>query len=179
MLETLFGALLIFILRVMNYAIGTVRLVAITRQRKYLAAGLAACEAFVFAVVIGNIVKDLDNLVNLFAYCAGASGGSLAGMYLESRFITGYVTYNVILQNGGHVLAEYLRDEGFGVTEAYAEGREGQVTHLRSVVNKRDLSKISKIVKEQSPDAFVTIEEARGVQRGWIRAPMPGRDRML
>lgn len=177
--ETLIGAGLIFILRVLNYAIGTVRLVAITRQRKYLAALLAALEAFVFAVVIANIVNDLDNVINLVAYCAGASAGSLAGMYLESRFITGYVTFNVILQNGGHSLAEKMRDSGFGVTETYGEGREGLVTTLRSVVNKRDLRKISNIVKEMSPEAFITIEEARAVQRGWIRAPMPGRDRML
>ena len=179
MLETLLAAILIFILRVTNYAISTVRLVAITRQRRYLAAMLAACEAFVFAVVIANIVNDLDNVINLFAYCAGASGGSLIGMYLESRFITGYVIFNVILQNGAHALAETLRDAGFGVTETYGEGREGLVTTLRSVVNKRDLRKIKEKKKNANPEAFITIGEARAVQRGWIRAPMPGRDRAL
>lgn len=177
--ELLIGASLIFILRVLNYAVGTVRLVVITRERRFLAALLAAFEAFIFAVVIANIVNDLENLVNLFAYCAGAAAGSYAGMLLEARFITGYVVYNVIAPQSGHQIAEAMRDAGFGVTETIGEGRNGLVSNLRSVVNKRDVRQINKLVLGINPDAFVTIEEARTVQRGWIRASMPGRDKSL
>jgi uncharacterized protein YebE (UPF0316 family) len=175
--EEILLPLAIFGLRVLNYALGTVRLVAITRQRRLLASGLAAVEALVFAVVIANIVQDLDNVINLFAYCAGASAGSYAGMWLEARFVTGFSIVSIITGPEGHVLATLLRDAGFGVTETYGEGRDGTVTTLRSVVNKREIPGISKMVHAHHPDAFMTIEEARTVQRGWLRANMPGQPR--
>ncbi len=179
MIDMLFGAFLIFVLRVMNYAISTLRLVTITRQRRMLAATLAAVEAFIFAVVIANIVNDLNNVPNLVAYCFGASIGSYAGMFLEARFITGYVIFNVISNENAHAMAAKLRDAGFGVTETYGDGRDGLVTTLRSVVNKRDVKRINGLVKQLNPNAFITIEEARTVQRGWVRAGMPGRDKNL
>jgi uncharacterized protein YebE (UPF0316 family) len=176
-IEGLLLALGIFVMRVLNYAIGTVRLVAITRNFRLLAAGLAALEALVFAVVIANIVTDLGNIVNLFAYCLGASVGSWAGMMIEARLITSYMIANVITSVKGHEMAVALREAGFGVTEATGEGRDGLVTTLRSVINKRDVPRLSKMVQSLNPEAFIAVEEARGVQRGWVgsgRGPRPG-----
>jgi uncharacterized protein YebE (UPF0316 family) len=169
-------ALVIFVLRVMNYAISTLRMVVITRGRRLIAATMAALEAFIFAVVTANIVTDLDNLANLFAYCAGASVGSYLGMLLEARLVTGYMIYNIIAPEHGYQTAAKLRDAGFGVTETLSKGRDGMVDSIRSVVNKRDVVRFNKLVAEINPQAFVTVEEARTVQRGWVR--MPGRDKL-
>jgi uncharacterized protein YebE (UPF0316 family) len=57
------------------------------------------------------------------------------------------------------------------VTEALGEGREGAVTMLRSVVVQRDVPKTLKIVREVCPEAFIALEELRGVQHGWLRRP--------
>ena len=47
--ETLLLAGLLFLLRILNTAVGTIRLVVVTRQKKLLAAALAFIEAFLFA----------------------------------------------------------------------------------------------------------------------------------
>jgi uncharacterized protein YebE (UPF0316 family) len=90
-------------------------------------------------------------------------------MLLESRLITSYMTVNVIAARG-HDIALRLRDAGYGVTETVGEGRSGAVTMLRSVVTHRDVPKVVNIVREMQPDAFVAVEEARAVYRGWLRA---------
>jgi len=179
MIDVIVLALLIFVLRILNYAISTLRLVAITRQRRLIASGMAAMEAFIFAVVIANVVQDLENVINLTAYCLGASIGSYLGMMLESRFVTGYSVVNIVTNFKGHDVALALRDLGHGVTEFRGEGKDGVVTTLRLVVNKRNIPQITKLTQGISPDAFITIEEARAIQRGWVRAPMPGRGRNL
>lgn len=170
--ETLLGAGLIFLLRVLNYAISTVRTVAISRGRRGMSSILAFVEAFLFAVVIASIVQDItSNWLNLLAYCLGAAAGGWVGMVIEARFITGYMTISVIAhqQQRGHDIAVALREGGFGVTETIGEGLQGPVTMVRSVVMKTDVQSILKITRSVDPEAFVAVEEARAIHRGWLK----------
>jgi uncharacterized protein YebE (UPF0316 family) len=164
-------AVLIFILRVINYAIGTIRLVAISRGRRVLAAGLAFLEALIFAVVIANVVSDLDNIVNLVSYCLGAAAGSYVGMVLEQRLITGYSKITIISVTDGHEIALALREKNFGVTEAIGMGHEGQVSMLTIVVNRKDSPAVLQAARRIDPKAFISMEEAQRVEHGYIPAP--------
>ncbi|GAB4514202.1 MAG: hypothetical protein OHK0046_15980 [Anaerolineae bacterium] len=167
-LEAVLAAVLIFVLRVINYAIGTLRMVAIARNRRLLSSVLAALEALIFAVVIANIVNDLDNIVNMVAYCAGASGGNYVGLVLEARLVKSFAIVNIFTSRMGHDIAVALREAGYGVTEQIGEGRDGTVVTLRSVINKREVSRMTRIVHSVNQEAFVAVEEARSVQRGWL-----------
>ena len=168
--EAITFALILFGLRVLNNAIGTIRLIVMNRQQRGLAAVMAFFEAGLFAYTVANVVTDLTNVLNLFAYCGGFAVGNWLGMALESRFITSYMTVNVITPARGHEIALALREHGFGVTETVGEGRDGKVTMLRSVVTHRDVPRLLDLVRTTHPEAFVAVEEARTVQRGWMRA---------
>ncbi len=163
-------AMLIFALRIVNSAMFTVRLVLLTRHRRGLAAILAFIEAVIFAVVVANVINDLSEWQNLLAYAGGFAVGNYLGLMLEERFITSYKTANIIAQNGGHEIALALREAGYGVTETIGEGKDGEVTMLRSVVVARDVPKLIQTIRAVNQDAFVALEEAQAVHRGWIRA---------
>ncbi|MFW5690973.1 MAG: DUF2179 domain-containing protein [Chloroflexota bacterium] len=166
--DALLIVLMIFVLRVINYAVGTLRLVAITRNRRLLASTMAALEALIFAVVIAGVVTDLDNIPNLIAYCMGAAVGSWTGMELESRLIRSYMIINIFASHEGAELTEKLRNAGFGVTTTISQGRDSEVLTLRSVVDKRDVKRFIKVTQEVNPDVFIAAEEARGVRRGYL-----------
>lgn len=170
-LEAVLLAIVIFLLRVLNYAIGTIRLVAIARGRRILAASLAFLEALIFAVVIANVVNDLENFVNLMSYCLGAAIGSYVGMVLDTRLITGYVKATIISQHQGHEIAVKLRERGFGVTESTGMGYEGQVTMLTVVINRKDAPSVLDTARKTDPNTFISMEEAQTVERGYIPAP--------
>jgi uncharacterized protein YebE (UPF0316 family) len=170
-LDPVLLAIVIFFLRVLNYAIGTVRLVAIARGRRILAASLAFLEALIFAVVIANVVSDLDNIVNLLSYCLGAAAGSYVGMVLETRLITGYAKISVISVVQGHEIALKLREMNFGVTESIGMGHEGQVSMLTIVVNRKDAPAVLQTARTLDPKAFISMEEAQRVEHGYIPAP--------
>ena len=78
-LEAFGLALLIFGLRIFNNAIGTVRVVMITRDMRFWAAVFGFIEALTFVVVIAGVAKDLSNLPNLMAYCLGFAVGGYIG----------------------------------------------------------------------------------------------------
>jgi uncharacterized protein YebE (UPF0316 family) len=155
-------------MRVLNYAIGTVRLVFIGRGLKVLASILAFAEAFIFAVVMAQIVNDLNNITNLLSYCLGASAGSYMGMWLEGRFIVSYSTVTVITHEKGREIAEAIRNHNYGATLSKGEGREGEVYIIRSSAVNRDIPALIKIVRAVHPDAFIDVEAIRTVQRGWL-----------
>ena len=161
-------ALVIFVLRVINNAMGTVRVVLINRGQRNLAASIGFVESLIIVFTITTIVTDFDNVLNLLAYCGGFSVGSYVGMAIESRFITSYVTVNVISHERGHEIATALRSAGYGVTEHIGEGRDGQVTIIRSVCVNRNLPAMLAVVRETHPEAFVSVEEARHIHRGHV-----------
>jgi uncharacterized protein YebE (UPF0316 family) len=162
-------ALVIFLLRVFNNAIGTVRVVLITRDMRFGAAVLGFIEALTFAVVISSVVKDLGNFLNLTAYCLGFSVGGYVGMAIEARFVTSYMIANVISKESGHEIALALREKGYGVTEINGSGRDGDVQMLQSIIARRDVPDVVKIVRSTCGDAFVSLSEVRSLERGWLR----------
>ncbi|MBK8029903.1 MAG: DUF2179 domain-containing protein [Chloroflexi bacterium] len=168
--DAILFAILLILLRILNTGIGTVRLILVTRQQKVLASLLAIVEALLFALSIGSVANDLNNVLNLAAYCGGFAIGNYIGMIIERRFITSYMTVNIITPQRGHEIALALRQHGYGVTETLGEGHQGAVTMLRSVVLNRDVPKVLQIVGEMQEDAFVAVEEARSVYRGWLRS---------
>jgi uncharacterized protein YebE (UPF0316 family) len=112
----------------------------------------------------------LNNIPNLLSYCFGFSVGTLVGMWLEERLAIGYSTIRVISPGRGPTIAEALRKAGHGATEGTARGKDGVVGTVKTVVRRRDLDSACAIIYQAAPDAFVTIEEARRVQHGYVRA---------
>jgi uncharacterized protein YebE (UPF0316 family) len=173
-IDAILLALAIFVLRIINNAVGTLRVVFITRQMRLVAAIMAFIEAWVFAVVISSVVKDLSNGLNLMAYCGGFAVGNYVAMWIEGRFLTSYMIVTVIARKNADELADILRTQGFGVTTSRGEGRDGEVAMLRCVTTHHTIPKLIATVQEKVPDAFVNVSEARTVQKGWIRSPRNG-----
>lgn len=165
--EAIGVALIIFILRVFNNGLGTVRLIVMARQQRGLTAFLGFFEALTFAVTIAVVAADLSDILNLFAYCIGFAAGSWVGMAIEARFIVSYVAVHIITRADGVAIA--LRAAGYGVTEIDAQGREGQVAMLHVVTQRREVPRVRQVAEAADPAAFISIEEARSVSRGWLR----------
>lgn len=159
----------IFLLRVVNNAIGTMRVIVTANGQRTLALVLAFVESLIFAFAAGVVLTDLSNIPNLIAYAAGFAVGGYVGILIEERLVVGYVTVNVISMAHGHEIAEKLRKEGFGVTESIGEGSSGSVTMLMSVILRQDATKLTKIIQQVDTKAFITVEAARSLQHGWVR----------
>lgn len=171
--EALLFAAGLFTVRVFNVAIATVRLIILSRQKRLLASAMGFFEVLIFALTVGVVVNDLGNLLNLFAYCFGFAVGTYIGMIIEERFVTSYSAINIITGIKGHDIALALREAGYGVTESTGEGRDGMVTMLRSMVVARDVKRVMQIAREVQPEAFISVEAARPLQRGYWRGVRP------
>lgn len=171
--QILLGALAIFGLRIFGVAISTVRMLIMVQGRRFWSSALGFLESLVFAVAIGSVVTQLDNLWNMLAYCGGFAVGTYVGMLLEARFITNFLTVNIVSTHAAHRIAEAVRAAGFGATEGWGQGADGLVGSVRVVVKRRDVSHVIDVVSQIDPGAFMTLDETRAVSHGYILPQRP------
>lgn len=166
-------AAFVFVFIVAVNIIFTLRLISITNGRRLLGLGFGFFESLAFATAFGRVLADLQEWPILISYCLAGAVGSYIGMILETRFVGGYVRVKIIADNLDKNLAARLRAEGYGVTESLGQGAEGPVLLLNSVCKRRDADYLIEQVRRLSPQAFITVEQAKTVMRGWMRSSAP------
>ena len=162
------GALLIFFVRVFSITLSTIRLLTMGRTSKALVSGIAFVEALTFALTFGVVASDLTNIWFLAAYCGGFAAGTWVGMLLEERLAQGYESVNIISMGMSLPIVKAIREAGFGATRTAGEGSTGAVGLIYAVARRKDIPTIVEIASTIDPKAFITIETARSVQRGWM-----------
>ncbi|MCB2195362.1 MAG: DUF2179 domain-containing protein [Bacteroidetes bacterium] len=156
--------LLIFLARITDQTIGTIRLIYAAKGMKYLAPIVGFFESLIWLTAISQIMKHLDNFYCYIAFAGGFAMGNFFGIYLEQKISIGVVLVRVILQKYEDALGENLKAAGYGFTLMDAVGREGSVKLLFSTIHRRDLKKYIGIVHEIRPKAFYTVEDIRQVK---------------
>lgn len=169
MIDILAAALFIFGLRVVGISIGTVRVLLTMRGRKWLSAITGFFEVLAYVVAIGQVVQNLDNAWNILAYCLGFSAGTILGMWIEERLALGYATVRIISVDHAPAIAEAIRGAGHGATDGLAHGAGGMVGTVKVVVRRKEVNPVCKLVQQEDPKAFITIEETQAVRQGYMR----------
>jgi uncharacterized protein YebE (UPF0316 family) len=162
------GPLLIFLLRILDVSLSTVRMLLMVRGRRLLVPLLGFAEVLVWIFAVGGVVSNLDSPLLMVAYAAGFAAGNWVGLWIEERMALGLATVRTVVREGGSTVAAALRDEGLGVTEQTGRGREGPVDVLYSVLPRRRVAPALRLIDELAPESFVVVSEPRAVRRGWM-----------
>jgi uncharacterized protein YebE (UPF0316 family) len=167
----LIGGMLVFVARVVNVAMGTVRSLMAMRGQRKLATVISFFESLIFIVAISQVLQNVDNLWNILGYASGFAVGTWTGLKIEERLALGFAEVQVITQSAGSELADALRDAGYGVTQVVGQGLRGQVHVLTVVANRRDVPAITTLASKVDDRAFVTVDSASHVYRGYMQGP--------
>lgn len=157
---------LIFLARIIDVSVGTIRVIFVARGLKYLAPIIGFFEVLIWILAIGQIMQNLSNPVCYIAYAAGFATGNYVGMVIADRLSLGVVLVRVITEKDALPLVEYLQKEGYGVTSVDGHGTRGQVKVVFTVVHRRDLPDVVSIIKRFNPRAFYTVGEVGSVEMG-------------
>ena len=149
----------ILLARAVNIAIDTVRFMLSLRGKRTLSWILGFIESIIFVVVIGSVVNNVENILNVIGYSAGFATGTVVGMMIEQRLAIGYVHFNIISRTKSTEVADTLREAGYGVTEIPARGREGNFMVVDSRVKRKQADELEELVLQIDPDAFITSED--------------------
>ena len=158
--------LLIFLARVCDVTLGTIRIIFTSRGMRNLAPVLGFIETFIWIVAVSSIVKHAQNLIAFVGYAGGFATGTYVGMLIENRLAMGTLTVRAIIRRDPKELIETLYKAGFGVTAVDGHGSTGDVKIIYSTVKRADLPAIVDIFHRTLPGAFLSIEEVRSTEQG-------------
>ncbi len=159
----------IFILRLLNMSLDTVRMLTVMRGMRAVTWILGVLQTTLFILAFGSVINDLDNLLNIAAYSVGFATGNVIGMMIEKRLAFGYINITIISSLRGQELAEKLRERGHAVTEIPAIGKDGTVEILECSVQRKLAQEVQDIALEIEPKAFITSRDIQRVWRGYWR----------
>jgi uncharacterized protein YebE (UPF0316 family) len=158
---------LIFLARVVDVSIGTMRIIFVMRGIKTLAALLGFLEVFIWISIIGQIMSRGGSLLHYAAYAAGFAAGNIVGMRIEERLAFGLQTVRIITAQPVSTLLQRLREKGYGATLIPAAGsKEERVTILFSTIRRQHTPGLIRMIQEAHPRAFISVEDVRAVQSG-------------
>ena len=167
--------ILIFIAGVAYVSLGTLRIIFIARGRRFLSPLLGFFEVSIWLVAISQIMSNVSNIVAYMAYAAGFAVGNYVGIIIEEKMAIGNMIVRIILTKNDEALKKRLADAGFGVTTVDGRGIHEQVKIIYSIIRRKDLEKVEKIINESHSNAFYSVEDARSVVEGIF--PKSGRNR--
>src|SRR5512136_1952549 len=124
------SAALIFVLRVSDMTLDTLRVLFVMRGKKQIAWILGFCQSAIYVFAIGKVLSQLNNPLNIIGYAAGFATGNVVGMIIEERIAIGHTLVNIISHKLGPAIVDHLRQNGYAVTELSGRGKDGMVSMI-------------------------------------------------
>ncbi|MEW5762561.1 MAG: DUF5698 domain-containing protein [Bacillota bacterium] len=160
--------LFIFLARVGDVSLDVVRVLLLTRGKRFLAALTGFVEVSIFIVVLNEVLRNgLTDPGKIIAYAAGFATGNYVGSLIEERLAVGYLSLQIFPP--ARLVAELagcLREQGFGVTQVVGEGRHGPRTVLFVTLKRKDLPRVLSILEGLDTEIFYNISDARFIHGG-------------
>ncbi|MDZ7373100.1 MAG: DUF2179 domain-containing protein [candidate division KSB1 bacterium] len=169
--------ILIFCARIVDVSIGTMRIIFIAKEKRFLAPLLGFFEVLIWLLAIGQIFKHLDNALCYVAYAGGFATGNYVGMLLERRLALGTEVVRLITRQDPSELLRALQAEGFGTTVIDGYGSTGPVKIIFTLIRRKDRPHLLELIQEYTPGTFFSIEDVREAQAGVF--PQTSRERKL
>lgn len=160
--------LMVFLARIGDVSLATMRIMLLMSGRRQIAPLLGFLEALIWILAIGQIIRSVNSPLAYIAYAAGFGTGTYVGMWIEGKLALGKVIVRVITRRDATELIKVLMQSRFGFTNIVAEGRKGNVNVIFSVVQRKDLPELVRLIEAYNPNAFYTIENVRYASNGGL-----------
>lgn len=154
---------LIFVLRLLDVGMATVRIVLLGRGRRGPAAVLGFFEALVWVLAIARVFDGLDDPARMVAFALGFAAGTYAGSVVEEWMALGHALIRVVAPIASVPVAPLLREKGYGATVLNGDGLAGEVRVTFCVVPRKKVPSVMRLIHGANPEVFVTVEQTSTV----------------
>lgn len=155
--------MLIFLIRIIDVSLGTLRIIFINRNLRFYATVLGFFEVLVWLMAVRQVFQQLDNPLYFVTYAAGFAAGNYVGILIENKISIGRVVIRIITRRKADQLVSFLRSSGYVLTTADGEGATGPVKIIFIIIERKDIDAIVEKIREFNPNAFYSVEDVRFV----------------
>ncbi len=163
--------LLIFMARVADVSLGTLRMASIAQGLKKKAAVFGFFEVLIWIVAISYVLQNLTHFTNYLAYAGGYGTGNYIGLMIEEKLAAGLLKVTIITSKDATELIDSLKARRFGITSVSARGSKGSVRLVISIIPRKKYPELQQIINKFNPKAFVevqTIKQASKIYPSYV-----------
>ena len=157
---------IIFFGRIIDVTLGTLRIIFVSKGEKYKAPLIGFFEVLIWIVVISEIFSRANDLVAYISYAGGYATGNYVGILIEQRIAFGIILCRIYTRKNGKELVSILNINNFGATLLEATGSVEKIQIIETVIERKEMKKVEKLVVDFDPDVFYVVEDVRVKQRG-------------
>lgn len=164
--------IVIFCAKIVEVTISTIRLVYINKGEKVKGAILAFVEILIWLIVVSSVLTNIaEDPIKILVYAAAFSLGNYIGVTIESKIAVGLASIQVVVnEESGEIMAEILRNQGFGVTIIDGRGINDSKKDLLFIQLKRKrIPEAVKLIQLNSPEAYITVNDIKSMVGGFVK----------
>jgi len=158
--------MLIFLARMCDVTLGTLRNVFISKGLRRVVPVLGFFEVLIWLISIRQIMKYLDNPMCYLGFAGGFSMGTYVGMLVERKLALGMQVLRIITEKESKALIHALQKNNFGITIIDGHGAKGPVKIILTIVKRADIQKVLQLIKLHCPQAFYSVEDTKMARQG-------------
>ncbi|MDR2277440.1 MAG: DUF2179 domain-containing protein [Vagococcus sp.] len=159
----------IFLINFSYVTLNTLRFMLTMKGYRLAAPLVSMLEITIYIVGLSLVLDHIDSPINIFVYALGYAVGISVGIRIEDYLALGYIMVTVILpvDELKPNLTSLIREEGYGVTQSFGEGRDGQRVILEILSTRKSERALYKLIKELDKRAFIISHEPKYISGGF------------
>ena len=172
--EILIICIEIFLCRILDVSLATVRTVFTVKSKPGYAAVCGFIETLLWFLVVRQALNlDSGGIYTALAYAAGFATGTFAGGLIARLIVKTDMTLQIVTTDCNDELVKTIREAGFGATVLDVRGSEyGREKYMIfcEIPNTR-LKELRSIVDTHDKHAFMMVQETKSVFNGYFANP--------
>lgn len=163
--------IIIFLGKIIEISLDTIRIVLINRGEKLKGAVLGFIVIVLWIFIVSAIINNLSqNYFKAFLYALAYAIGNYVGVTIEEKLAIGLSSIQIIVpMDMGDSLAHYLREEGYGLTVLDGHGFNNDKKVLILHIPRKRLNEALKKVKLKAPDAVIIVSDVKRLHGGYLK----------
>lgn len=161
----------IFISKILENALATVRLIVVANGKKWLGAILNFIISIIWVYTAGLVIINIkQDLLKVVFFCLGSGIGSYVGSYIESKIALGNNLLTCIINKQDLPMIDQLRENGIGVTTIPGYGKDNEKYVLLIFAPRKQRNKIVNEIKKRNHNCMIISESAVPIYGGYTNS---------
>lgn len=150
----LFTYFLIFIFKVIENTLSTLRIILVANGKKLFAAILQGFISIIWVISAGIVIVNINkDLLKILFFALGSSVGSYIGSLIEEKIALGSLLITAIInEEKSNLIIRTLRKKGFIVNIINYNNKKRTITIM---IPRKNITKISNIIKTIDNDSII------------------------
>lgn len=174
-MQLIYLCIKIFIVRIVDVSLGTIRTVLTVKDKNLLAALIGFIEVFIWFIIVKDALNsDINSILIGISYALGFATGTYLGGILSRIFtIHSTLTVQIIISDKKRKIIDLLHDKGYAVSVLGATGYKNDNKLLLFIeIEALNLKDLRNTINNIDDSAFIVVNDSRAVYNGYFSSTL-------